>query len=211
MSGVYDSPTRSPVAPGPRSPLPSRMNRNGDNSSVPPRSSATADASPDLISLARRAMADPEQRITLIGAIGCLGLLGLIFWSNLEHFVRVWMTDENYSHGFLVPLISLYFANQAVRGGSWRCGRGWGSGSACWGSRSRAGWPRCWSRSASWATSRCCSGWRASAPLLVGTDALRRYGFAIFFLVFMVPLPIALYAKIASPLQLMASQAATTC
>ena len=43
----------------------------------------------------------------------------------------------------------------------------------------------------------------------MGTDALRRYGFAIFFLVFMVPLPIALYAKIASPLQLMASQAAT--
>ena len=37
-----------------------------------------------------------------------------IFWDNLGHFYYAWTTDENYSHGFLVPLISLYFANRVA-------------------------------------------------------------------------------------------------
>jgi exosortase len=45
--------------------------------------------------------------------------------------------------------------------------------------------------------------------ILWGVVALRRFWFAIAFLIFMVPLPIALYAKIASPLQLLASQIAS--
>jgi exosortase len=45
--------------------------------------------------------------------------------------------------------------------------------------------------------------------LLFGTSALKRYWFAIFFLIFMVPLPVALYSKIASPLQLFASKVAS--
>ena len=59
------------------------------------------------------------------------GLLGLLFWQNIRHFVLVWSTDENYSHGFLVPLISLYFANEAARQGPGRrSARASGSGSA---------------------------------------------------------------------------------
>ncbi len=46
--------------------------------------------------------------------------------------------------------------------------------------------------------------------LLCGGVALRRYWFGFFFLIFMVPLPIALYSKIASPLQLLASRVAST-
>ncbi len=46
--------------------------------------------------------------------------------------------------------------------------------------------------------------------LLCGTTALRRYWFGFFFLIFMVPLPVALYSKIASPLQLLASRVAST-
>jgi exosortase len=45
--------------------------------------------------------------------------------------------------------------------------------------------------------------------LLAGSEVLKRVWFALFFLIFMVPLPIALYTKIASPLQLFASQIAT--
>ena len=45
--------------------------------------------------------------------------------------------------------------------------------------------------------------------VLLHKTAYGRYWFAIVFLVFMVPLPIALYARIASPLQLLASQFAT--
>ncbi len=46
--------------------------------------------------------------------------------------------------------------------------------------------------------------------LLYGTTALKGYWFAFFFLVFMVPLPVELYSKIASPLQLLASQVASS-
>ena len=46
--------------------------------------------------------------------------------------------------------------------------------------------------------------------VIMGATALKRYWFAFFFLVFMVPLPIALYSKIASPLQLFASRVAST-
>ncbi len=49
--------------------------------------------------------------------LACFGLLCLIFSVNIKHFVHAWSTDENYSHGFLVPLISLYFANQAATKG----------------------------------------------------------------------------------------------
>jgi exosortase len=45
--------------------------------------------------------------------------------------------------------------------------------------------------------------------LLGGTDILRRFGFAIAFLIFMVPLPNDLYARIASPLQLLVSHIAS--
>jgi exosortase len=45
--------------------------------------------------------------------------------------------------------------------------------------------------------------------LMMGATALRHYWFAFFFLIFMVPLPIALYSKIASPLQLFASRVAS--
>jgi exosortase len=43
--------------------------------------------------------------------------------------------------------------------------------------------------------------------LLLGRRALGRYGFAVGFLVFMIPLPVALYSAIASPLQLLVSRA----
>src|SRR4051812_14350650 len=79
--------------------------------------SATDRNEPALLRMVRGAIEQPEGRITLCGAIGCLGLLVLIFWLNLRHFVYVWTTDENYSHGFLVPMISLYFANQAANQG----------------------------------------------------------------------------------------------
>ena len=46
--------------------------------------------------------------------------------------------------------------------------------------------------------------------LICGTIGFRRYWFAFFFLIFMVPLPIAFTAKIASPLQLLASRVAST-
>ena len=135
---------------------------------------------PALVKLVRGVIAQPEGRIALVGAFGCLGLLGLIFWPNLRHFVYVWSTDENYSHGFLVPLISLYFANQAARAGPGRGPVGDVARAGPAGGRDpRAGWPRSSSPSGSSATSRSCSGLAGVICALIGgRDVLRRYGFA---------------------------------
>jgi exosortase len=162
-----------------------------------------------LAKLVTEAAKDPESRVRLLGALVSVGLFARVFWSNLYHFYYVWTTDENYGHGFLVPVISLYFANQvarscpvATKGGIW-------AGSAL--------------------LAAALLGRLLTIPLpieflgdiaflfgltglftvLFGKLALARYWFAFFFLIFMVPLPIALYSRIASPLQLLASRVAS--
>lgn len=37
-----------------------------------------------------------------------IGLLGIAFYDSLAYMVDLWITDENYGHGILVPFISLY-------------------------------------------------------------------------------------------------------
>ena len=46
-------------------------------------------------------------RILIVG-----GLLWFIFRGETERLVRTWRTDLSWSHGFLIPLFSLYFLNQ---------------------------------------------------------------------------------------------------
>jgi EpsI family protein len=161
----------------------------------------------DLVEAAR----DPLDRWRLAGAILSLLILGTLFAGNLNHFAYTWSTDDNYSHGFLVPLLSLYFANDAA-----------GRHRPALGGRERGVW-------------------LGSLLLLVGIlgklatvlipigvlgdlsllacfagvvtlfgsrSLLRRYAFAIGFLAFMIPLPIALYSSIATPLQLAVSRIA---
>ena len=79
-----------------------------------------------LAVLVSRAVTDPARRATTICVLVCLSMFTRIFRDNLGHFYYAWTTDENYSHGFLVPLISLYFANRIassgpilIRGGGW--------------------------------------------------------------------------------------------
>ena len=164
---------------------------------------------PAIAELISRAWSVPNSRTTIVGALVGAGLLVSIFWRNVFHFGMSWATDENYSHGFLVPLISLYFANLEaerraleVRGGVLL-----GAGLICA------------ALGVKLATAVVMVGTLGDlafivaiaglCALLAGTEALRRYGFAIFFLIFMVPLPVALYAMVASPLQLMVSQVAS--
>ncbi len=144
-----------------------------------------------------------------LGTVVCLGLFARVFWANLGHFYYAWTTDENYSHGFLVPLISLYFANQVARSGPVPIRGG------------------IWTGSVLLLVALLCRLVTIPLPIeflgdlalviglvglftvLFGTLALKRYWFAFFFLIFMIPLPIALYSRIASPLQLLASQVAS--
>jgi len=50
------------------------------------------------------------HRWVKIAVIG--GLLCFLFRPELERIVRLWLTDASWSHGFLIPLFSLYFVNQ---------------------------------------------------------------------------------------------------
>jgi exosortase len=49
-------------------------------------------------------------KIILLG-----GLLGFLFRGEIGSLVRLWGTDPNWSHGFLIPLFSLYFVHQKKR------------------------------------------------------------------------------------------------
>ena len=176
---------------------------------LPPRPASNEEPT-GLPTLIRQVWARPGERLILAGGAGCLALLGLIFWPNLRHFVFVWSTDGNYSHGFLVPLISLYFANQAAQRGpvAVRSGVGLGVGPAdvsLLGRLATVLIPVGFVGDLSFLL-----GLAGICALLLGTDVLRRYWFAFLFLIFMVPLPVALYARIASPLQLMVSQVASS-
>jgi exosortase len=130
----------------------------------------------------------------------------VLFAPTLEHFARTWSTDENYSHGFLVPLISLYFANEAARRG--RLARTGGmvlGGSlialAILGRLATTLVPVGIVSDLAFLMALA-----GTVSVVAGREALRRFGFALTFLVFMVPLPIALYSAIASPLQMLVSQ-----
>src|SRR5271166_4842614 len=90
-----------------------------NDDACPPTASPVPTPRPSLTLLAlfSQAVRDPAQRVTVIGGLICLTLFGILFWDNLWHFYYAWTTDDNYSHGFLVPLLSLYFASQVVQRG----------------------------------------------------------------------------------------------
>ena len=169
------------------------------------------DARPwNLVRLLTGSPSDLGGRGFGIGAVSCLGLLACLFRDSLGNFYHHWRIDENYSHGFLVPLISLYFANLVarrgpvpIRGGTWL------GGLMLLGAllvRLLTVPLPIWFL----ADLAFLIGLTGGFTILFGTPALRRYWFAFFFLVFMVPLPVALYSRIASPLQLLASRVAST-
>ena len=178
-------------------------------SSTAPPAEPVARTSPPLLDLLQGAWTDPTQRASILGGGGSLGLLAVLFWPNLVHFVQVWSTDENYSHGFLVPFLSLYFANEAARRGpvAVRSGIWLGSGLIMLGFGIKLATILIPFPAASdYGLILTLAGLVAC---LAGTGNLQRYWFALFFLIFMVPLPAALYTAIANPLQLMVSQMAT--
>jgi len=148
----------------------------------------------------------------VLGAGVCLVLFIGLFQESLWHFHYAWTTDDNYSHGFLVPLISLYFAARVFQ--TRREPLPERPGSALGMVMMAAALavhlltiPLPIPFLADLALLGALAGGFA---IVAGTATLKRYWFPFFFLIFMVPLPIALYTKIASPLQLLASQAAST-
>jgi exosortase len=144
-----------------------------------------------------------------------LAVLLAITWAPVfAELVRWWSEDADYSHGFLVPLASLYFARRA-----WIA----------------AGppWQRCISpptvtaglavmalglvgHVAAWFAATLLGEVLALMVLLGGmlliaggTRALRAYGFAVGFLIFMAPLPPEWYRPLAISMQQMTAVLST--
>ncbi len=172
------------------------------NSGVPP--------SHTLVMILRQAICDPVQRVTAIGGFICLVLFCMLFRDSLAHFAFIWRTDDNYSHGFLVPFLSLYFASHVARRGPVPIRSGVVVGASLLGAAIAGRLLTVLLPIPFLADLALLLGLAGIFALLLGAEALRRYWFVLFFLVFMVPLPVAMYSRIASPLQLLASQVAST-
>ena len=163
---------------------------------------------PPLLNQLRVAWGHAEGRAAILGAGVCVAMLGWLYRATLAHFALVWSTDPNYSHGFLVPLISLWFANSAATEGPIQKLPATAIGVALLlvailGRLATILIP------VGFVGDLCfIAGLSGIVALIAGRDALRRYGFALAFLVFMVPLPIHLYTTIATPLQLLVSRVA---
>jgi exosortase len=176
-----------------------------------PASPPANDVQPwNLAALFRRSLAQPGDRPIWCGALACTALFLLLFRDILWHFYYSWTTDENYSHGFLVPLIALYFADQAARRGPVAVKGGGGLGFTMLVVSILLGLLTIPLPIPFLGQLAFIVGLAGILGLLFGREALLRYWFAFTFLVFMVPLPVAVYSRLASPLQLLASQVAST-
>ncbi len=158
--------------------------------------------------------AQPDGRCRTIGLILSVLVLTALYWENLKHFTFVWSNDDNYSHGWLVIPLCVFFANQAAQ----KCSVKQAIPDRSTGLRTgpvliMAG------LSGRLVTVFLPIGLVADSSLIVclagvvaliyGTGTLKKYAFPIGFLVFMIPLPVALYTMLANPLQLVVSKVAS--
>lgn len=144
-------------------------------------------------------------------AVG-LGLIGLTIWAYLPTFsrlVRIWWSDPQYSHGFLVPLFS---------------------GALCWLRRDRIRWDLV--RPSWWGVPVLLAGaalriagsylymeWFEHISLLPvgfglllavgGWQLLKAWWPAVLFLIFMIPFPYRFEVALSDPLQKIATRAST--
>ncbi len=165
--------------------------------------------------LAEQRWATPEGRWSLIGLAGAMALIAVLYWENLKHFTFVWSNDDNYSHGWLVAPLSLYFANYAAernarRGKTARpepsSGVRLGSILIAAGLAGRL--VTVFLPIGLIADGSMIVALAGAIALIFGGQTLRTYAFPIAFLVFMIPLPVAMYTMLANPLQMIVSKVA---
>lgn len=157
----------------------------------------------------RAARLEPPRAIHIL-IVALVGILAVTYWETVLLLVGRWNSDPNYSHGFLVPLVSFYLlrrngsdteADVSGRGGVFV-----GVTLISLGALSRGCTvlvPSLFLECLSLLVTLWGLAW-----LLGGRRWGRRSAAPIAFLLFMVPWPSAGYSRMAFPLQLLVSQAA---
>ncbi|CAN5669080.1 exosortase [soil metagenome] len=135
-----------------------------------------------------------------------LAAIGLVYWGTLSSLVRQWASDDNYSHGFFVLPLALYF--------------GWERRRALLAAQPRPGiagalvialslgvWLAGTFGAELFLTRVSLLGVIAGTIwFLWGSQHLRILAFPLLFLLLMVPIPAIIFNQLAFPLQLFASQ-----
>jgi len=139
-----------------------------------------------------------------------VALVGL-YWAVVPHLVHQWANDDDYTHGFLIVPLALYFVwerrerltglpiEPSLRGGGLL---GIGLMMLVLGSLGA----ELFLQRSSLVVVLAGLVW-----LILGTSFLRQLLFPLAFLVFMIPLPAIVLNAVAFPLQLFAAQSATFC
>jgi exosortase len=141
------------------------------------------------------------------------GLIGWAFWPTLDWMADKWMSDPQYSHGFLVPLFSAYLLWRAAKAGALSVGAvtapvaALGVGVLVLALAMR------------WLAGALMFHQLDAAALLLslaglavvggGLPLARSVGPAILFLVFMVPLPYEIEQNVGGPLKVIATESST--
>src|SRR6185503_1720838 len=72
------------------------------------RSAPLSHQSRDRMTSAERSHAEAAGQSVAVALV--LGALLLVYWSVLRGLVSAWSTDDNYSHGFFIVPLALFFA-----------------------------------------------------------------------------------------------------
>lgn len=150
-------------------------------------------------------MRDDSRATTLVLLLALAAVFTYVYWSAIRYMVSVWYEDPNYSHGFLIPLVSAYLvwdrrrelAAVARRPSPW--GLALIGGGLCLfllGHLSGENFTKLFSMLPVIAGTIC---------FTVGPGFLRIIAFPFGFLVFMLPVPYLLYNAAAFPLKLFVS------
>ena len=140
-----------------------------------------------------------------------VGLLSILYQESLAHLFKMWVEDENYSHGMFVPLISAYLVwenrhalRQTPRYGTW-----WGVPLLALGMAvfflGELSTLYIVLHLSFWITLL------AMTVSLIGTSGLRVIGFPMFYLLTMFPLPNYATQVLSGKLQLISSQLGVGC
>ncbi len=145
----------------------------------------------------------------MIGWVILLAMTILLYQATLVHLFGRWWNDPTYSHGLLVPPITLFFLYDKREMLEKVIGRG-----SLWGMVGLVGWIAAFffGRLGGMHFVQAISfiGVLAALVLLVeGWGFLKLAAFPLLFLLFMCPLPAAIYEPVSAQLRLLASVVAT--